>query len=79
MNFTEPTAETDNALSAGERSDAARKSTLVSVFVNLFMSICQIAVGVFAHSQALIADGVHSLSDLVSDGIVLFANHHSQK
>ncbi|MBB3256100.1 cation diffusion facilitator family transporter [Paraburkholderia bannensis] len=37
----------------------------------------QIVVGVMAHSQALIADGVHSLSDLVSDFVVLIANRHS--
>ena len=35
--------------------------------------------GVFAHSQALIADAIHSLSDLIADFVVLFANHHSQK
>ena len=36
-------------------------------------------VGVLAKSQGLIADGIHSLSDLVADFVVLFANHHSQK
>jgi cation diffusion facilitator family transporter len=30
-------------------------------------------------SQGLVADGIHSLSDLVADFVVLFANHHSQK
>ena len=39
----------------------------------------QIVVGVWAKSQSLIADGIHSLSDLVADFVVLFANHHSQK
>ncbi|MEY4758142.1 MAG: hypothetical protein RJA34_3040, partial [Pseudomonadota bacterium] len=29
--------------------------------------------------QALIADGIHSLSDLVSDFVVLFASHHAKK
>ncbi|MDR7006665.1 cation diffusion facilitator family transporter [Paraburkholderia strydomiana] len=37
----------------------------------------QIAIGVFAHSQALVADGIHSLADLISDFVVLFANRHS--
>lgn len=37
------------------------------------------AVGVLAKSQGLIADGLHSLSDLLSDFVVLIANHHSQK
>ena len=30
-------------------------------------------------SQGLIADGIHSLSDLVSDFVVLFASHHAKK
>ena len=37
------------------------------------------AVGVLAKSQGLVADGIHSLSDLVADFVVLFAGHHSKK
>lgn len=55
----------------------ARKSTLASVVVNLLLMTLQIVVGVLAHSQALVADGVHSLADLVSDVIVLVANRAS--
>jgi len=33
---------------------------------------------VFATPQALIADGLHSLSDLVCDFLVLVASHHSK-
>lgn len=69
----------DTEFSPAERSAAAKKSTLVSVVINIFMSAAQIVVGIYAQSQALIADGVHSLSDLISDFVVLFANHHSQK
>jgi cation diffusion facilitator family transporter len=36
-------------------------------------------VGVFAKSQGLISDGIHSLSDLVADFVVLFASHHGKK
>ncbi len=64
---------------AAERARAASRSTWVSVGVNLVLSTTQIAAGVFSKSQGLIADGVHSLSDLVADFVVLFANHHSQK
>jgi cation diffusion facilitator family transporter len=39
----------------------------------------QIGVGIAAKSQALVADGIHSLSDLVADFVVLLANRHSQK
>ena len=58
---------------------AARRSTLVSVAVNLGLTIAQVAAGMLAGSQALIADAIHSLSDLISDFVVLFASHHSQK
>ena len=62
-----------------ERAAAASRSTWVSVGVNLVLSTIQIVVGVLSKSQGLIADGIHSLSDLVADFVVLFANHHSQK
>lgn len=62
-----------------ERQRAARSSTWVSVWVNLLLTGAQLAIGIFAQSQALIADAIHSLSDLVSDGVVLFANAHSGK
>jgi divalent metal cation (Fe/Co/Zn/Cd) transporter len=59
------------------KQSVAKKTTLVSVVLNLVLMALQISVGTFAHSQALIADGVHSLGDLVSDFIVLLANLHS--
>jgi cation diffusion facilitator family transporter len=62
-----------------ERASAAKRSTWVSVCVNIVLCIAQILTGIFAKSQALIADGIHSLSDLVGDFVVLFANHHGQK
>ncbi len=62
-----------------ERQTAARRSTWVSVWVNLALTAVQLVVGLFAHSQALVADAIHSLSDLVSDGIVLVANKHGAK
>jgi cation diffusion facilitator family transporter len=65
--------------SPAERIAAASRSTWVSVGVNLVLTITQIAVGIVAKSQGLIADGIHSLSDLVADFVVLFAGHHSKK
>ena len=47
--------------------------------VNVVLSTTQIVVGVLSKSQGLIADGIHSLADLVSDFVVLLANHASQK
>ncbi|QCP47848.1 cation transporter [Trinickia violacea] len=60
-----------------EKQVVARKTTFVSIVVNLVLTTLQIFIGVIAHSQALIADGVHSLADLVSDFIVLIANKAS--
>ncbi|MBG2601326.1 cation transporter [Klebsiella oxytoca] len=62
-----------------QRSQVARKTTLVSVMVNLFLSSFQILAGIFSGSQGLIADGIHSLSDLVADFVVLLANKKSGK
>jgi len=65
---------------AGELPDkyqVARKTTLASIVINSVLVVLQIVVGAFAHSQALIADGVHSFADLVSDFVVLLANRHS--
>ena len=64
-------------LQSGEKQAVARKSTFASVGVNLVLMSLQVAIGFFAHSQALIADGVHSLADLISDFIVLVANRAS--
>ena len=62
-----------------EKHTAAKRSTLVSVFVNLCLGTFQIITGFFSGSQGLIADGIHSFSDLVSDIVVLIANKHSSK
>ena len=62
-----------------ERAAAGSRSTWVSVGVNLVLTALQITAGIFSKSQALIADGIHSLSDLVADVVVLFAGHHSKK
>ncbi len=67
------------AHSAAERAAAASRSTWVSVSVNVCLSIAQISIGLMARSQGLIADGIHSLSDLLADFVVLFASHHSKK
>ena len=50
-----------------------RRVTLVGVVINLLLSLAQLIGGVLTQSQALIADGAHTLSDLMSDFLVLFA------
>lgn len=80
MSFTDHLDDPEDAEhNLVERAAAATRSTLVSVGVNLFLTVTQIAVGLLAKSQGLVADGIHSLSDLVADFVVLFASHHSKK
>lgn len=62
-----------------ERYYATRKVTLVGALVNLLLSTAQLVGGFFASSQALIADGVHTLSDLASDFVVLVATREAHR
>lgn len=59
---------------ASERLAAAQRATWASVAVNLLLTVAQLFVGWIAHSQSLIAHGLHSFSDLLSDFLVLWAN-----
>ncbi|WP_338413134.1 cation diffusion facilitator family transporter [uncultured Sphaerotilus sp.] len=80
MQFTDNTDDPeDTEYSAVERAAAASRSTWVSVVVNLMLTVLQITAGILAKSQGLIADGIHSLSDLVADFVVLLASSQSQR
>jgi cation diffusion facilitator family transporter len=61
------------------RFAAARKSTWVSIGINIFLTVLQVIAGFFGKSQSLMADGLHSFSDLVADILVLFANRHGNR
>eukprot|EP00592_Proboscia_alata_P018646 CAMPEP_0194407838 /NCGR_PEP_ID=MMETSP0176-20130528/5803_1 /TAXON_ID=216777 /ORGANISM="Proboscia alata, Strain PI-D3" /LENGTH=474 /DNA_ID=CAMNT_0039207661 /DNA_START=47 /DNA_END=1471 /DNA_ORIENTATION=- len=52
-------------------NNPADRVTLVGSLVNIALSTAKFAVGVRCHSTALVSDGVHSLSDLLSDFITL--------
>lgn len=58
---------------------AGRKVTLVGVLVNAFLILFKLVTGIFGSSQALIADAVHSFSDLFTDVVVLIGIKISQK
>ncbi|CAM3575984.1 cation diffusion facilitator family transporter [Polaromonas hydrogenivorans] len=80
MKFNDLADDTeDSQHGPAERAAAASRSTWVSVGVNLVLTVGQIGAGILSKSQGLIADGIHSLSDLVADFVVLFAGHHSKK
>lgn len=62
--------------SSTARYQESRKVTLIGSAVDLVLAALKITVGIWGSSQALIADGVHSLSDLVTDAMVLVAAKH---
>ena len=53
--------------------------TLVGSFVNMLLVSVKFAAGIFGHSSAMIADAVHSLSDFLTDIIVLLFVRLSSK
>jgi len=69
----------DEEYSQVARAAAASRCTWMSVIVNIALSCTQIVVGVMSKSQGLVADGIHSLSDLIADFVVLFASHKSKE
>ncbi len=58
----------------GSRFAEGQRITWISVGVNIVLTTMQIVVGLAAHSQSLIADAMHTLSDIVADAFVLVAN-----
>jgi len=62
-----------------ERYQQSRTVTLVGVVLNLLLAAVKIVIGLLGHSYSLVADGIHSLADLISDGVVLFAAKHASK
>jgi len=64
---------------ASEKYKVIRKVTLVGSVIDGLLSILKIVVGTIGQSQALIADGVHSLSDLATDVLVIWAARHAKE
>lgn len=52
---------------------------LVSIIVNIFLVIIKIIGGILYYSHALIADGIHSLSDLITDFVAIIGGVFSKK
>jgi len=60
-----------------QRTQASQKVTIIGAVVDFLLAIFKIIIGILGNSGALIADGIHSFSDLLSDGVVLYAAKHS--
>lgn len=57
-----------------QRYQAVRRSGRVSVAINGVLTVLQIAIGLAANAQSLVADALHTLSDMLADFLVLWAN-----
>jgi len=62
-----------------ERYRASRRVALVAMLTNAVLVVGQIVVGLIGHSQALVADAFHTLADMSTDLLVLFALKESAK
>lgn len=62
-----------------QREKEIRNITIWGAVVNIALTIGKIIAGIYGKSAAMMADGVHSLSDLFSDVVVLVFTHISSK
>ena len=49
-----------------------KQVTIVGMIVNIVLSVIKLFIGFIGNSQALIADGIHSFSDLTTDFSIIF-------
>jgi len=61
------------------RSEKARKITFVGFFINSILSVFKITAGIIGKSNAMLADGIHSLSDFFTDIVVLVGFKFTEK
>ncbi|MDI6700369.1 MAG: cation diffusion facilitator family transporter [bacterium] len=61
------------------RMDEGIKVTLVGFIINVFLTLIKIIFGIIGRSKALLADGFHSLSDFITDIVVIFGLKFSSK
>lgn len=64
-------------LTLEQRTNEINRVTWWGLVVNLVLAVVKLIGGFAGQSQSLIADGVHSLSDLASDAMVLVAAKHA--
>ena len=62
-----------------ERQKTIMRVTLWGAFGNLVLTAFKLVAGILGHSAAMVADAIHSLSDLISDFIVIIMVRVSSK
>lgn len=68
--------DSSSATPAEQRSRGIRRTTLVAICTNASLALGQIIVGLAANAFSLVADAAHTISDLFTDLLVLFAGKH---
>lgn len=63
-------------MSQNDRYSQAKRVTLIGAVINALLGIIKLIGGYLYHSHALVADGIHSFSDLFTDVMVLFASKY---
>ncbi len=63
-------------MNSEERYYQAKKATIISATINFLLAVAKVIGGFIYNSHALIADGFHSFSDLLTDAMVLFASKY---
>ena len=61
------------------RNKEAKKITLIGFWVNTLLTVFKIYAGILGGSGAMIADSIHSLSDFLTDMVVLLGFKFSEK
>ena len=59
-----------------EENRIIRKVTLIGAVIDGVLGIAKIITGIMANSHALVADGIHSLSDLGTDALVILVSRN---
>lgn len=59
--------------------DNITKYMIISFIANFFLSVLKIFFGIISNTKSLIADGIHSFSDLTTDVVAIIGNRLSKK
>ncbi len=61
------------------RYEESNKVTIKSIILNCILSLFKVTSGIIGHSSAMIADGIHSITDVIGSVVILISNFLSNK
>ncbi len=72
MNISESHHHHHHSLLSNETGGKARRASLAGFWTNVTLGVAKILAGLFGHSSALVADGIHTFADSFSDILIFF-------